>query len=549
MNIFGVILAIGSVLGTVIYYMSESKEHIEIDPYHDYEKILDAAMAYKEDKEEYAKDFSKLSPYITKKEIVASKRYGLSLDGKFLTISNLSEEEATNLINEIGGESYINGKFTYLTLMRKNELSKIKPIAHFNIRPDSKINTTSVLHYDTSGCIAEDNEIIEKKWENKISTFKEPGTYTIRLKIKDKNGNWSDSFERDIRVSEITGIKSIECYDSTMFVIYKNGKVLSKGKNQFGELGIGSLTTIPELKYNNIHDGVSQIACGENFTIFKMVDGTLCAAGSNRYGELASGDKNASRTLNVIWGLENVKQVAAGKHFAAALDLNGDVYVWGDNSENQLMKDDLQESSMPLKLEGVEGIKSIALGSNFGFAVKFDGTVIGWGDNTHGQLGLGFKGRISEPTMTLYKNVAFMTAGEKFSIAVSESGRVYGTGNNAYGQLGTKGKTEIYFPAEVLKVKDIATAYAKESMVVAINEIGKAFIWGNFNSPGTKPIYEPEEIVGVSYVSSASNTGKKCYLLDGNSTLNIISDLSGKNELKQLYQSFHEFYNLEDKSK
>ena len=163
MNIFGVILAIGSVVGTVIYYMSESKERIEIDPYHDYEKILDAAMAYKEDKEEYAKDFSKLSPYISKKEIVASKRYGLSLDGKFLTISNLNEEEATNLINEIGGESYINGKFTYLTLMRKNELSKIKPIAHFNIKPDSKINTTSVLQYDTSGCIAEDNEIVEKK--------------------------------------------------------------------------------------------------------------------------------------------------------------------------------------------------------------------------------------------------------------------------------------------------------------------------------------------------------------------------------------------------
>ena len=392
-------------------------------------------------------------------------------------------------------------------------------------------------------------KLLKKKWENKISTFKEPGTYTIRLKIKDKNGNWSDSFERDIRVSEVTGIKSIECYDSRMFVIYKNGKVLSKGKNEFGELGIGSLTAIPELKYNNIHDGVSQIACGENFTIFKMVDGTLCAAGSNRYGELASGDKNASRTLNVIWGLENVKQVAAGKHFAAALDLNGDVYVWGDNSENQLMKDDLQESSMPLKLDGVEGIKSIALGSNFGFAVKFDGTVIGWGDNTHGQLGLGFKGRISEPTMTLYKNVAFMTAGEKFSIAVSESGRVYGTGNNAYGQLGTKGKAEIYFPVEVLKVKDIAAAYARESMVVAINEIGKAFVWGNFNTPGTKPIYEPEEIVGVSYISNTSNTGKKCYLLDGNSTLNIVSDLSGKNEQKQLYQSFHEFYNLENKSK
>ncbi|GAU79449.1 hypothetical protein [Fusibacter sp. 3D3] len=549
MNIFGVILAIGSVIGTLIYYVNQSKEHIEIDPYHDYEAILDAALAYKEEREEYAKDFSKLIPYLSKKEIVSSGRYALSLDGKFLTIAHLETEDAAKLINEIGGESYINGKFTYLTLMRRNDLSKIKPIAHFNIKPDSKINTTSVLQYDTSGCVAEDNEIVEKRWENKQMTFKEPGVYTIRLKIKDRNGNWSDSFERDIKVTEEIGIKSIECYDSTMFILYRNGKVISKGKNEFGQLGIGNLNAIPELKYNSLHDGVSQIACGENFTIFKLNDGTLCASGSNRYGELASGDKNSSRTLNVIWGLENVKQIAAGKHFAAALDFDGNVYVWGDNSENQLMKEDLQDSVMPLKLEGIEGIKSIALGSNFGFAVKYDGTVIGWGDNTHGQLGLGFKGRISEPAMTLYKNVAFMTAGEKFSIAVAESGRVYGTGNNAYGQLGTKGKSEIYFPTEVLKVKDIATAYAKESVVLAINTVGKAFIWGNFSSPGTKPINEPEEIPGVSYISVAVNTGKKCYLLDGNNKLQSISDMSGKNEMQQLYQSFYEFCDFEVKFK
>lgn len=477
---------------------------------------------------------------------VNSKQYELSLDGKFLTISGLEEEEATKLINEIGGDSYLNGLVAYVTLRRKNDLSKIKPIAHFTIRPDNKVSTMTVVHYDTAGCIAEDNEIVEKKWENRQTTFREPGVYTVRLKIKDRNGNWSEPFERDIKVTEETGILELICRDSTMFMIYKNGKVLSMSKNEFGQLGIGSLNPSAELKYNAIHDGVDSVVCGEDFCIYKLNDGTLCGAGNNRYGELASGDKNGAKSLNVIWGLENIKQIEAGKHFAAALDFNGNVYVWGDNSENQLMREDIQESTTPIRLDGVEGIKSIALGPNYGFGVKYDGTVIGWGDNTHGQLGLGFKGRINEPTMTLYKNVAMMTAGERYSISVAESGRLYGAGNNAYGQLGSKGKSEMLFPSEILKVKDIAYVKARESLVVAVNHFGKSFIWGNFNTPGTKPILEPEEIVGISYIAHVANNGKKCYFIDNNDTMHIVSDMSGKNETKKVFSNFYDFY---DKAK
>ena len=175
-NIFGVILAIGSVVGTVMYFLNEQRVNIPIEPYHDYEQILDAALRYREENEEFAKDIDKLMPYISKKEIKKSGRYALSLDGKFLTIFNLEDEEAEKLINEIGGESYINGKFTYLTLLRKNDLSKIKPIAHFTIKPDSKINTTTVLKYDTNNCISEDNEIVETRLKNKQTVFNEAGT-------------------------------------------------------------------------------------------------------------------------------------------------------------------------------------------------------------------------------------------------------------------------------------------------------------------------------------------------------------------------------------
>lgn len=542
MNLFGVIITLGTVLTAVLYFKNEQKIYTEpIDVYGDYDKFLEASLQYKEKHDEYAKSVEKLVPFLENSDKIHLKRYALSLDGKFLIVNHIPMEEAQQLINEIGGDSYINGRLVYLTLMRLNDLSKIKPIAHFNIKPDRKINTMTVLQYDTTGCIAEDNEILEKKWENKQVTFHNPGTYVIKLKIKDKNGNWSEEFTREIKVIEEQGIRQIEAYSGSFFYVFKSGRTLSRGKNEFGQLGLGNLTSIPEFKYNSMYNGVEQVACGDSFNIFKLNDGTVCSAGANRAGELGTGDKNPQRTLTSLWGLENVKQVAAGKRFAAALDITGNVYVWGDNADNQLMKEDVKDSLMPMRLEGVEGIKQIALGANFGLALKYDGTVVGWGDNTHGQLALGFKGHINEPTVTLFKNVAYITCGEKYSLVVTETGRVFGAGYNAYGQLGMKGKSEVLFPEEVPKLKDIASISAKESLVVAITNIGKAYVWGNFGAPGTRPIYDPEEVPGIQYIKAVANSGKKCYLIDSNNILYSVSDTTGNYETQKVYENFKDY--------
>lgn len=542
MNLFGILVTIGSIVGTIAYLLNDKQIALEpIDAYGDYELFLEAATAYKEEHGEFAKDLMKLKPYIEAFDSLPLKRYGLSLDGKFLVIKKLPEEEGTKLINEIGGDSYINSHLVYLTLLRRNELSKVKPIAHFAIKPDSKINTMTVLHYDTSGCIAEDGEILEKKWENKQSCFRNPGAYTIKLKIRDKNGNWSDEFLREIKVIEEQGIKALEGYNGSFYYVFKSGRTLSMGKNEFGQLGIGGLNPVHELKYNSMYDGVAEVACGENFTIYRLNDGSVCGAGSNNSGELGTGDKTPQRTLNVIWGLENIKQIAAGKRFAAALDVHGHVYVWGDNSENQIMKEDINESLMPTRLEGIDNVKEIVLGSNFGLALKFDGTVMAWGDNSHGQLGIGYKGHVHEPVVTLYKNVKAIAAGDKFSLVVTDKGHVLGSGYNAYGQLGVRGKSEVLFPVEILKIKDIQTIKAKDSLVIAVSNIGKAYVWGNFNAPGVKPIHEPEEIVGIQYIQIVANNGKKCFVIDDKHIMYTISNSTGKHEMTPVYDSFNAY--------
>lgn len=308
MNIIGIVITASSIIATAAYFYNDNKQkNQKIYPYDDYPIIMEAANDYKIEKGEYCKVFKELAPYMEDFDKMPQKRYDLSLDGKFLTISGLSPEEGKKIINEIGGASHINGEIVYLTLMRKNDLSEVQPIAHFKMIPDRDITTTSAIKYDTSDCVAEDGEILEKKWENKQITFKEPGMYDIKLSIKDKNGNWSDPYVKEIKVTEETGIKDIDACSDSLFVLYRNGKVISKGENAYGELGLGNVNPVYDLTYHSMHDCVRQVVCGEHFCLYLLNDGSVFAAGQNQDGQLGTGDNEAHRTLNKVWGLENIK--------------------------------------------------------------------------------------------------------------------------------------------------------------------------------------------------------------------------------------------------
>ena len=541
MELFGIIVAVSSLFGAVAYLV-KGKEEKPIDVYKDYQLFLEAAAIYREKNGDYAKDLKKMIPFIEHAEQLNFKRYSLSLDGKFLVVNQLKETESKAIINEIGGESYINGSYAYLTLMRFNDVSKVKPVARFSMHPNSDYSTTTLITYSLEGCIAEDDEIAEVKWENKQAIFREPGIYSIRLKIRDKNNNWSDVFEKEIKVVEEWGIRSIAAYDDSFFLIYNNGKVLSRGKNEFGQLGVATLNPYNELKYNSLHDSVAEIACGEGFNVFRFHDGSVGTAGNNRRGELATGDKSSQKTIKLIWGLDNIVQVAAGKNFAAALDAEGYVFAWGDNTDNQLMRDDMLDAVLPVKISGLEGIKQIALGANFGLALRHDGMVMGWGDNSSGQLGLGHKYPILEPTETLYEDVINVFAGDKFSEAITETGNVFGAGNNAYGQLGFRGKSEIHTPTRI-PIGEVMDLCVRESLTVATLNNGVLVVWGNFSGPGSKPIFDPTQLVDIEKPIHMTNNGKKCFIIDEEYNFYIVSDMMGKYAKKKVFENFRDFTN------
>ena len=63
-------------------------------------------------------------------------------------------------------------------------------------------------------------------------------------------------------------------------VIFKNGKLMVKGYNKPGQLGLGDCTD--RLLYHevkDIPDDIEEVACGTHFTVIKLVDGTLMFSG------------------------------------------------------------------------------------------------------------------------------------------------------------------------------------------------------------------------------------------------------------------------------
>lgn len=517
------------------FFFKSSKAEEKPDFYSDYILLLNTAVNFREKEKKFAKEVSQLIAFDPDHlSDINPSYYDLSLDGKHLIVKNCTEEEAEQLINEIGGNSYLNGNLVYLTLKRVNDPSEVPPEASFSIVPEKNITTITPLKYDSSRSKAFTGaSIVEHKWRGKKPVFKEPGEFEIGLKVKDSNGHWSKEVVKTIQVIEPPGIKRFVAHLNDFIVLYNCGRVFLKGKNAFGELGVGTLNPIQELSYSNLHDGMIDAALSEDFALFLLYDGTVWASGNNRQGQLGNGGQNPEKTLHSIWGLENIKQVVAVNQSSGAVDREGNAFVWGDNSDNQLCDQKFTFSSAPVKIKDVENVTQMAMGYGFVLVRQLDGTVTGWGANGAGQLALGYKGAVNEPSVALYKNVKSIHAGDKFSLALTENGRVYGCGSNTYGQLGMKGKAEVLFPEEVLGIKNVAKLCVRASLVLAITEVGEAYIWGNFNSPGQKPITEPTKIENVRYIQHYANSGKKIYLLDNQNILHTVSDLSGKNEKEE----------------
>ena len=270
-----------------------------------------------------------LSVTITNKQNNISQRLDIDKNGDFLSEVNLKQgknEYVITAIDEAG-----------------NKTEQKILIVLDNIAP--KID----LANDLKEAVSRTSDIIlsGKVTDNASSavllTVDVNGRSVQDIDIKDKAGNESVSTQHVYFGNTLTAANS-----HTGALV--NGKLYAWGRNNFGQVGMGEVTTLK----NNNHPtmpvlidkapaNIVSISFNQNHSALLTKEGKVYTWGSDKNGELGRGNgakdscgkqkNNCRLDIGLVEGLSDVIAISSGYAHKLALTKTGDVWAFGNNSQ------------------------------------------------------------------------------------------------------------------------------------------------------------------------------------------------------------------------
>ncbi|KAG9457082.1 hypothetical protein H6P81_001590 [Aristolochia fimbriata] len=260
------------------------------------------------------------------------------------------------------------------------------------------------------------------------------------------HGNSSDLFTpQPIKVLQGIRIKQIACGDSHCLAVTMDGKVQSWGRNQNGQLGLGtledSLLPQPIQAFKGIP--VKMIAAGAEHTAAVTEDGDLYGWGWGRYGNLGLGDRTDRLVPEKVSAVDGQKMVlvACGWRHTICISSTGSLYTYGWNKYGQLGHGHFEDLLVPLQLGDLRNspISQIAGGWRHSMAVTYEGKLYGWGWNKFGQVGVGDNIDHCSPKQVKFpdeQKVIQIVCGWRHTLALTDRQNLFSWGRGTSGQLG-----------------------------------------------------------------------------------------------------------------
>ncbi|MBG0813894.1 RCC1 domain-containing protein [Planomonospora sp. ID82291] len=265
----------------------------------------------------------------------------------------------------------------------------------------------------------------------------------------------------DGRDGELRKVVALSANSDFSMALLADGKVVTWGKGDAGQRGIGSETapltptTVLAPDGSGPLTGVTAIAADGRTELVLLEDGSLLSWGANKYGMVGDGTTE-NRSLPVpVRGLDGAERltgataVAMGGQHGLALLQDGSVAAWGYNDMGQLGTGDHRTRMTPVLVSGpggrapLRGVIAISSAEKHNFAILRDHTVVSWGNNTAGQLGDNTVERRTTPVQVVGANgevlraVRSVFAGEAYGVALLDDDTIRTWGANGKGQLGS----------------------------------------------------------------------------------------------------------------
>lgn len=153
---------------------------------------------------------------------------------------------------------------------------------------------------------------------------------------------------------------------------------------------------------NNYLNSIVSISYSEDHLLFAKADGRVLSMGEGEFGQLGSGCSTKKNYANFVKTdentyLENCYEVSSENRISMAVSLEGTVYVWGDNTKRKLGQELLKvmyasEVSLVQDKSGndlsLPKFKLAEAGTNHMAISDTEGFVYTIGQNTFGELGL-----------------------------------------------------------------------------------------------------------------------------------------------------------------
>ncbi|XP_033264428.1 X-linked retinitis pigmentosa GTPase regulator isoform X16 [Orcinus orca] len=282
----------------------------------------------------------------------------------------------------------------------------------------------------------------------------------------------------------------LSCGDEHTAIITGNNKLFMFGSNNWGQLGLGSKSTVnkPTCVKALKLEKMKFAACGRNHTLVSTEGGKVYAAGGNTEGQLGLGDTEERNTFHLIsffTSQHKIKQLSAGSNTSAALTEDGELFMWGDNSEGQIGLQNITSICVPHQVTIGKPISWISCGYYHSAFVTTEGELYTFGEPEYGKLGLPKKLLINHKVPQLVpgipQKVIQVACGGGHTVALTEKA-VYTFGLGQFGQLGLGTFIfETSEPKAVENIKDQKISYVccGENHTALITDLGLMYTFGD----------------------------------------------------------------------